>query len=544
MTATTRLPLLPANVLSALQRCWRRATNAGVIFGLAVFLSGQARGAIGDLYEADYGSGAVYRFDATGARSTFVSGLLHPSGLAFDWQGNLFVADAGGNAIYKVAPNGTKTLFASGLNNPFGLVFDSNGNLFESDNGTGRILKFTPTGTASVFAAGLNGPAGLGIDVTDKIYEADFNSGTVFAFSPTGAKTTLATGLSSPDGLFSNGAGDLLTGNPGNGEVIAINPAGTQTLFAGGFVQPTGVTVDLNGNTFISDNNRGTLTRITPSGVRATFATGLINPQYLAIEHPTGQLENISTRAFVGTGEQVLIGGFIISGTAPKQVLIRGLGPTLAHFGVSNVLSDPTLTLHNSAGGIVAFNNDWQSAPNAGQIPPAYRPPDPRESAILITLPPGSYTAIEAGNGGTTGAGLVEVYDMNLASLSQLSNISSRGLVQSSNQPMIGGFVATAGNGSSMILVRALGPTLSHYGVTGTLPSPVVRLANANGQTVAFNAGWKTTQEAAIQATGIAPPSDLESAILITVTNAPYTAVVTDRNGASGIALVEVYHLR
>jgi sugar lactone lactonase YvrE len=511
---------------------------------MAVFVTAQqSRGAAGDLYEADYGSGSVFRYTVSGAKSTFVSGLANPSGLAFDPAGNLFVADAGANLIYKVTPAGAKTVFASGLNKPFGLAFDSNGNLYEGDNGSGTILKFSPTGQRTTFAAGLSGPAGLAIDASNNIYEADFNSNNIFKFTTSGIKNLFASGLSSPDGIYVDRIGNVLDGDVGSGHVNVFASNGSKIGVFASFFQPTGVTKDAAGDIFVSDNGRGTITKITASGSQSIVASGLHNPQYLAFEPATGQLVNISTRAFVATGNNVSIGGFIISGTQPKLVLIRGLGPTLSHFGVTNPLADPTLELHNGSGALITSNNDWQSAPNAGQIPSNLRPPDPHEAAILITLPPGNYTAIEAGNAGGTGVGLVEIYDLNTGTSSQLANISTRGLVETGEDVMIGGFVASGGNGVSKALIRALGPTLRQFGITNPLPDPTLRLVDANGHVLASNNNWKDTQQSAIQATGLAPSNDLESAILISLPDGAYTAIVADKNGATGIGLVEVYHL-
>jgi len=519
------------------------ARSLALAMAMASALPLVSLGAVGDLYEADFGSGNVFKFAPTGARTTFATGLGNPAGVAFDPKGDLFVSDNLHGLIVKITPAGAKSTFAAGLNKPFGLAFDSNGNLLEADNGSGFIFKFSPTGAKTTFATGLNGPAGLAIDAANNVYEANFTGNTIFKITAAGAATTFAGGLKFPDGIYSDRIGDLLEGDVGSGNVNGFAPNGAKTATFGGFSQPTGVSKDAAGNVFISDNARGTIHKIAPNGTRTIFATGLFNPQYLVFEPPTAQLTSISTRVSVGTGNDVSIAGFIISGTQPKEVLIRGLGPTLGHFGVMNALQDPTLQLH-SGNTVLASNNDWQSAPNSDQIPTNLRPPDPRESAILITLAPGAYTAIEAGNNNTTGVGLVEVYDLNTAVFSELTSISTRGFVQTGDNVMIGGFINAGGNGSTEVLVRALGPTLRSFGVTDALPDPTIQVANANGQIVASNDNWKTTQQSAIQVTGLAPPNDLEPAVLITLPNAAHTAVVSGKNGATGVALVEVYKIR
>ena len=266
----------------------------------------------------------------------------------------------------------------------------------------------------------------------------------------------------------------------------------------------------------------------------------------LATPAPTGSatLVNISTRMRVLTGDNVLIGGFVVSGTTPKQVLVRAIGPTLANFGVPNPLQDPVLDLHN-ANTSIALNDDWQTDPNSGQIPTNFRPGDSRESAILITLQPGSYTAIVSGKNGTSGVGLVEVYSMDNASSSQLTNVSTRGLVQTGDFVMIGGFISSAPDGSAaQLLIRAIGPSLAQFGITDMLADPTLRLVDGNGVTVAFDDNWRDTQEAAIQATGNPPESDLESAILATLSPGSYTALVSGANDGTGVALIEVFKLR
>lgn len=261
---------------------------------------------------------------------------------------------------------------------------------------------------------------------------------------------------------------------------------------------------------------------------------------------PPDRLQNISTRTSVKTGEQVTNGGFIVSGNDPKPVLIRALGPTLANSNVSGSLQDPTLDLHNSTSSI-ATNDDWQQAANASEIPVGLRPSDPRESAILVTLPPGNYTAIMAGKNGTVGMGLVEVYDMNTGTVSQLSDVSTRGFVGTGDSVMIGGFITSSGTASARVVVRALGPTLSAspYNLPGVLANPMLTLKDANGVTIAANDNWRDNSQSAAEVSdrGFAPPSDLESAIVTIVSPGNYTAVVSGSDGGTGIALVEVYNV-
>ncbi len=254
---------------------------------------------------------------------------------------------------------------------------------------------------------------------------------------------------------------------------------------------------------------------------------------------------NLSSRANVGTGPNAAIAGFIVAGAQPKQLLIRALGPTLGTFGVSGVLSDPILTLHNSAGGIIAVNDTWPAAPNAAQIPPALRPPHPQEPALLLNLPPGPYTAIESGAGGGTGVGLVEVYELNGATAPQMANVSTRAFVQNGDNVLIGGLTVTSQNGSLPVLLRALGPSLIPFGIpsAAVLNDPMLELRNINGTLVAANDNWTQTSQAAIQASGLAPAEPAEAAVLWNLAAGRYTAIVHDAHGGSGIGLFEAYNL-
>lgn len=175
------------------------------------------------------------------------------------------------------------------------------------------------------------------------------------------------------------------------------------------------------------------------------------------------QLLNLSTRMRVQTGENVMIGGFIITGKQPKRVIIRGIGPSLARAGVTGSLQDPTLELHDQTGGLVAANDNWKDTQYAAIQATGIPPTDDREAAIVASLTPGAYTAIEQGSGGTIGIGLVEIYDLDQAVDSRLANISTRGFVESANNVMIGGFIVS-GNGGT-IVARGIGPSLAQFGV-------------------------------------------------------------------------------
>ena len=264
-------------------------------------------------------------------------------------------------------------------------------------------------------------------------------------------------------------------------------------------------------------------------------------------------LLNISTRLRVLTGDNVLIGGFIITGTDSKTVLIRGIGYSLTSIGIAGplVLADPTLELHQGST-TIATNDNWKTRPDgtsqqAEIEATTLAPTNNFESAILITLAPGAYTAILAGKNGGTGIGVVEVYDLAPSANSTLANLSSRGFVDTADNVMIGGLIVGGGSegGTTRVIVRALGPSVP---VAGALDDPTLELHDGSGTLLASNDNWKTrpdgsSQQAEIEATGIPPMNDLESALVPTLLAGAYTAIVRGANNNPGVGLVEVYTL-
>jgi phospholipase/lecithinase/hemolysin len=254
---------------------------------------------------------------------------------------------------------------------------------------------------------------------------------------------------------------------------------------------------------------------------------------------------NISTRMFVDTGERVSIAGFIVTGDVSKKVLIRGLGPSLTASGVPTVLADPTLTLFDSSGTVQQTNDDWKNSPDAAEIQNSgFAPTNDKESAIIATLAPGQYTAQLAGKNNGTGNGVVEAYDMSASDSFALANLSTRGFVGTGDNVMIAGVII--GNGESPIMVfRALGPSLSGFGIANPLLDPTLELFDGNGTSIAFNNDWKNPQIQAVRAVNLAPSDDRESAIVHAfLSPGNYTAVVRGANNTTGVALVEAYRIR
>ncbi len=386
------------------------------------------------------------------------------------------------------------------------------------------------------------------------------NSGTIFP--DTGATLTL-------------GSLELNPANPGNNTLgslvrIGINSSGTSLVSVNGHAALAGtLQIDLDANA-----QPGSYTILTSAGIAGTFdsvtfagATPNYTLSYLPVGAPTyvqftllppsptptptptptpGQLINISSRARVATGDQVSINGFIIRGAVPKKILARAVGPSLAfnHQPIPGRLMDPILELHGSNGSLIFSNDDWTASPQKAQIQASgLAPNDSREPAIIATLPQGSYTTVIRGKNNTTGISLGEVYLLPPNNASDLINLSARALTLTGDDVLIAGLVI-GGQTSKQVLLRAIGPELHSHNVIGELQDPTLGLYDRNGMALRTNDNWQDApNQTQIQATGLAPSDDRESAILITLSAGGYTAIVRGANGTTGVALVEAYAL-
>jgi hypothetical protein len=277
----------------------------------------------------------------------------------------------------------------------------------------------------------------------------------------------------------------------------------------------------------------------------ATNSHGTTTIPLIFFLRPAG-VGNISTRAAVGADPKVLIGGFIITGNAPKKVILRAIAPSLNVNGVPvpGTLPDPTLELVGTD--LDAMNDDWRSTQEQEIIDSTVPPTDDRESALVAILNPGSYTAIVRGKNGATGISLVEIYDLGTASLdssstAQLANLSTRGFVQTGNDVMIGGFIITGV--TTRVIVRGIGPELTGRGVPGALQDTSLELHDAAGSLVASNDDWESMQRQQIVDTMVPPTDPRESALVAALAPGNYTAILRGKNGTTGVALVEVYTL-
>ena len=385
-----------------------------------LFVVGSTLAAPGDLYVSDVAGKQILKFTPAGTKSVFVSGLDGVGPLAFDRAGNLFVtASSQPDAVLKFAPGAVKSTFISGLSSPGWLAFDRAGNLFvtESFGDTGDISKITPSGTKSTFTSG-----GHFSDLIFDPYGSNLFTSTADATNPDGPLV-----LYNPDGTahsfrYSVGPGLAFAGGfiytTGGGNIAKSFPVpgslAPDYLFASGLDGPLSLAFDSAGNLFVSETGSGSILKFAPDGTRSTFASGLEGDAYLAFEPAPDRLRNISARGLVGTGDDALIGGFIVGGSAllNNVVVVRALGPSLSQAGVTNALSDPVLELHDASGALIATNDDWQYSQSDVITATGLAPSNPKESAIYAALPDGSYTVVVRGAGDTTGVALIEVYSI------------------------------------------------------------------------------------------------------------------------------------
>jgi hypothetical protein len=241
------------------------------------------------------------------------------------------------------------------------------------------------------------------------------------------------------------------------------------------------------------------------------------------------------------------IGGFIITGTVPKTVLLRAIGPSLTRYGITDVLADPVLELHGPGAFATITNNNWRDTQEAEIQATGIPPTNDLESAILVTLAPGSYTAIVRGNGGTSGVGLIEVYDLAQNVDAKLANLSTRAFVSTGDNIVIAGFLLSeSGDGAlDRIVVRGIGPSLSPnpFPASAVLADPTLELRDTNGVLILANNDWQDNpvQAAELIAAGLAPTNNLESGIAVTLSPGLYTALLAGRDFGTGIGVVEVY---
>jgi NHL repeat len=450
----------------------RKFSPSGVDLGVFAstginFAMGLAFDSKGNLYAANFGGNTIEKFAPNGTDLGVFAFVIRPTGLAFDAAGNLYVANFG-NTIERFSSIGTPLIpFTSlFLNNPEGLAFDSSGNLYVANNGSDTIQVFSPVGTdlGSLSTVGLSGPIGLAFDGDGNLYVVNNLTSTIEQITPDGIESVFATTGYSPTFLAVQNTATLvnistrlkiLTGdNVLDGGFIVVG-SGTKTVLVRGLgpsLASAGIADTLadpiielhsgTSNVIIAENDNWKknqeaeieATGLQPSDdAEAALITTLTAGAYTVIERgkqdTTGvglveiydlgagsgpELANISTRGFVDTGNNVMIAGFIVASAsgASSEVVVRGLGPSLGDFGIANPLADPVLDLYDSNGTLIASSDSWKSDQQTEIEASGLQPSNDAEAAILITLLPGAYTAIESGKDGGTGVGLVEVYNL------------------------------------------------------------------------------------------------------------------------------------
>jgi glucose/arabinose dehydrogenase len=425
------------------------------------------------------------------------------------------------NPFYNTATGNNRAIWALGLRNPFTFAFQP---------GTTRLfINDVGQSTWEEINDGIAG-SNYGWPTTEGPTSNPAFRGPIFFY---GHGTNNMTGCAIVGGAFyippvpqfpSSYIGKYFFADLCSGWIRVFDPtAGTTTGFATGISSP----VDLH---------------VGPDGALYYLAQGS-GGQVFRVTALPAQALNISGRARVETGQGVVISGFIVTGTTPKRVGVRALGPSLANFGVSGPLADPIIQLNRGDGSLVMVNDNWKNTQQAEITGAGLAPSNDREAALIATLPAGNYTAIVSGKNGGTGVTLAEVYDLDQAADSRLANISTRAPVGTGSNVLIGGFITGSKIGAARVAIRALGPSLQQFGIANPLPDPRLELHDANGALLASNDNWQSdaNQAALITGYGLAPPNNLESAIAISLAPAPYTAIVTGKNNQTGIGLIEIY---
>ena len=309
--------------------------------------------------------------------------------------------------------------------------------------------------------------------------------------------------------------------NDGSDDVVQSSPTLVHAFNQGGLYDVKLVVTDSRGK--VSSNTAHALVEVEQT----------ITPS-------AAQLLNISSRLRAQTGDNTLIGGFIVTGSNAKKVVVRALGPSTQ---VPGFLADPVLELHDSTGALVTSNDNWGDSLEAAQIQATgLAPVDSKESAILRILNPGAYTAVVRGKNNSIGTAVVEAYDLDPTNNSKLANLATRGFVQTGDNILIAGFITGNRNTNINVLLRAMGPSLAGQ-VPTALADPIMELHDSNGATLATNDNWQDTQKTQIEQTGIPPGNPKESAIVSSLPPGAYTALVRGVNNAVGNAVVEVYNL-
>ncbi|HKP03939.1 MAG TPA: choice-of-anchor Q domain-containing protein, partial [Chthoniobacterales bacterium] len=414
------------------------------------------------------------------------------------------------------------------------------------------MILTSPGGTASLVLVSRIGVTSVGSFGDGSNYSSNFDPIRSYNFTDATTRTniwTVATAPSCEDFFCQILTGDYRTTAPGGPGQSNPPPETSLNATFGGLT-----TAQINGTWTLAvrDASAGYVGNVESAHLKLSGAcppnpTPTVTSTPPSVTPTPSRALNISTRLRVETGDRVMIAGFIISGSGPKRVVLRGLGPSLANFGITDVLADPVLELRDSSGALLLTNDNWSDDPTDQLIALGLAPQHPNESGMVATLPSGvAYTAILTGKNGGTGVGLVEVYDTDQGADSQLANISTRGFVQAGDNVMIGGFILGSSSGGTSVAVRGIGPSLSQSGLSNVLADPILELRDSNGMLLVLNDNWQDDSVSAAQLTahGLAPQNSLESGIFASLPAGAFTAILAGKNGGTGIGLVEIFNVQ
>jgi outer membrane protein assembly factor BamB len=473
-------------------------------------------------------------------------------------QGTFVVLRSSGIlTAFKITPTSPPTIAtgwsvsSTGRTSPFVTSTDGTSNpiVWAYGNGTGqRLFGFNGETGALIFGGGgandtISGTRtfNTGIAARGRIYIAGDNK--VYAFTvPTGASTPTPTPTATVPATTPTPTPPVTTPTPTPTPPTTPTPTPPITPTPPPVTTPT----PTPGVTPITPTPTPVPT-VTPAATPAMTPTPTpgVTPPPTPTPTPASQAVNLSTRMFVQAGDNAGIGGFIISGTAPKHVLVRAIGPSLTQFGVTNALADPVLELHGPAPFATINNDNWQDDPVQAALISAtgLAPSNNLEAAIDATLNPGAYTAVARGKNNAVGVGLIEVFDLSQAVLAKLANISTRAFINTGDNIVIAGFILGGNSGNDRVVVRGIGPSLAAFGVTNALADPTLELRDSNGAVLFQNNDWQSdpAQAAELTAAGLAPSNPLESGIAAALPPGLYTALLAGLNNGTGVGLVEVY---